>query len=507
MKKKFKIGLIIAFLCLAVLGTTACDSLGGGDGEVIQQMVEVTRGDITVSVTGSGKIETSRDAKLIFESAGKVDKILVEEGDRVSKGDVLSRLDTSALELTRAQAQVSLTQAELALTQAQLSQKEAEYNLKNTRDTEDALELALLNAQINLDTAQYNLEQTQDLYTWSDIKIAQADVDESERYLEYCLEKLYKYLPEIKEGVYPKFDEDFSETAGYKVWQDRVVHAQARLNAAKDRLEAMQSGRDTEEVAIKKKQVEAAEMSLAQAQKDLDELAEDIAIQELLVASAKQSVIQAEQSVVLAQQSLDEAQRQLDEATITAPFDGVVAQVLAKEGEIIPSPSYAPKTIIHLINPNYLELVIEVDEIDIPMVELNREAVITVDALPDTEFQGVVTAVYPVPKEEGGVVLYDVKVGLDAPENSRIRVGMSASADIMYEERSNVLMVPSRAIKQDSQGRTIVKVMSNKEVQERPVVLGLDDGLRAEILSGLSEGETVVVEVRARSAPSMGFNQ
>ena len=504
MKKKIGLGLIMTVLCLALLWTTACDPLGGGDGEVSQQLVEVTRGDIAVSVTGSGKIETSREAKLIFGSAGKVDKILVEEGDKVSKGDVLSKLDTSALELTRAQAQVALTQAEVALTQAQLAQKQAEYNLKNTRDTEDVLKLALLNAQINLDTAQYNLEQTQDLYTWSDIKIAQADVDEAERYIEYILEKLGHYLPAPQAG-YQEPEEDYSKTEGYKVWQERLVHAQSRLNTARDRLDAMLSGSDAEEVVIKQKQVEAAEMSLAQAQKDLDELAEDIAIQELLVASAKQSVMQAQQSVGLAQQSLDEARRQLDEATITSPFDGIVAQVLAKEGEIIPSPSYAPKTIIHLINPNYLELVIEVDEIDIPMVELDREAVISVDALPDTEFKGVVTAVCPVPKEEGGVVLYDVKVGLDAPENSRIRVGMSASADILYEERSHVLMVPSRAIKQDSQGRTIVKVMSNGEVQERPVVVGLEDGLRTEILSGLSEGETVVVEVRARSAPSMGF--
>jgi HlyD family secretion protein len=506
MKKKIKLGLILTILCLALLWTTACDSLGGGGDEVSQQMVEVARGDITVSVTGSGTIETSREAKLTFGSAGKVDKILVEEGDEVKEGDVLSRLDISALELNYAQAQVSLTQAELALTQAQLTQKEAEYNLKNTRDTEAALKLALLNAQINLDTAKYNLEQTQDLYTWSDIKIAQADVDEAERYVEYVLEKLGHYLP-VPEAGSQEPEEDYSKTEGYKIWQERLVHAQSRLNAAEDRLDAMLSGSDAEEVVIKQKRVEAAEMSLAQAQKDLDELAEDIAIQELLVASAEQSVMQAQQSVGLAQQSLDEAQRQLDEATIIAPFDGIVAQVLAKEGEIIPSPSYAPKTIIHLINPNYLELVIEVDEIDIPMIELDREAVVTVDALPDTEFKGVVTAVCPVPKEEGGVVLYDVKVGLDAPENSRIRVGMSASADIIIEEHSDILLVPSRAIDKNEQGQTIVKVMSNGEVQERPVVVGLDDGLRTEILSGLSEGETVVVEVRARSTPSMGFNQ
>ena len=94
-----------------------------------------------------------------------------------------------------------------------------------------------------------------------------------------------------------------------------------------------------------------------------------------------------------------------------------------------------------------MELVVDVDEIDIPRVKLDQEAVITLDALPDTEFQGTVTAIYPVPKEEGGVVLYEVRLSLDIPEDSGIKVGMSASADVMIEKRSDVLLVPSRAVR------------------------------------------------------------
>ncbi len=483
--RKVIFGLVLAILCLALLMTTACNPLGGGKEVVSQQLVKVTRGDLTVSVTGSGKIETSFEARLSFGSTGKVDKILVKEGDGVKVGDVLAKLDISALELAHAQAKVALTQAEGALKQAQLAQKTAEYNLKDTRDTEDALKLALFKAQIDSKTAKYNLEKTQDLYNWSDVKIAQADVDEAERYVEDTMEKLGRYEP---------------GTPGYESWQDILVHAQSRLDTAKDRLEAMISGRDIEEVAIKKLQLEAAEMAVAQAQKNLEELSEDITIQELQVESANQSVEQAQQSVELARQSLDEAQRQLDEATITAPFDGVVAQVLVKEGDNIPSPSMAPQTIIHLIDPSQMELVVEVDEVDIPRVSLNQEAIIDVDALPGAEFKGVVTAVCPVPKEEGGVVLYDVRLSLDVPEDSGIKVGMSASADIIVDKHSQVLMVPSRAIEKESQGKTIVKVMSDEQVQERPVVVGLDDGLRVEILSGLSEGETVVMESRVKQA-------
>jgi len=165
----------------------------------------------------------------------------------------------------------------------------------------------------------------------------------------------------------------------------------------------------------------------------------------------------------------------------------------------------APKTIIQMINPDYLELVIEVDEIDIPLVELGQEAAVSVDALPGNEYKGVVTAVYPVPMEVGGVVLYQVKIGLDTSENSGIKVGMSASADIVAEKHENVLMVPSRAITRNDQGQTIVKVVVNDQAQEREVVVGLDDGLRAEIVSGVNEGETVVVEVKVKSTSGMSF--
>ena len=91
MKNKIKLGFVLTVLCLTLLGITACE--GGGEG-VSQQQVEVERGDIAISVTGSGTVEATRESRLTFGSAGKVEKILVKEGDEVRKGDVLAKLDT-----------------------------------------------------------------------------------------------------------------------------------------------------------------------------------------------------------------------------------------------------------------------------------------------------------------------------------------------------------------------------------------------------------------------------
>lgn len=484
MKKKLTLGFILTVVLLSLLGTTACDSLGGSKDTVNQQLVNVTRGDLTMSVSGKGKIETSREARLTFGSAGKVEKMLVKEGDRVKAGDVLAKIDASPLELALNQSQMAVTQAVVALTQAQLAQQTAEYNLENTRNSEDTLKLALLNAQIALDIAKNNLAAG---ITAIDFNTILAELNKAKAWYDYV-----KRMPQGGTG-----DSDS--------WSLVLDRAKERLDTVQANYDNSLAGYDSRQVNLKKKQVEAAEKSVALAQKNIDELDKSIALHELQVTSTEQAVKQAQQAEDLARESLADSRRQLGEATIYAPFDGVVSMVLAKEGDIIPSPSMAPQTIIKIIDPDSLELVIEVDEIDIPQVKLAQEVTVNMDALPKAVFAGRVTAVYPVPLEVGGVVLYKVRINLDVQGESEIKVGMSASADIVAEKHENVLLVPSRAIGKNEQGQAIVKVKVNEQIQERAVVVGLDDGLKAEIIGGLSEGETVVVEVRVKSTSGMSL--
>ncbi len=102
------------------------------------------------------------------------------------------------------------------------------------------------------------------------------------------------------------------------------------------------------------------------------------------------------------------------------------------------------------------------------------------------------------------MVVYEVKISFDVPEDYGLKAGMSASADIVIDERSNILLVPSRAITQDSQGNPVVKVVFNEQIEERPVVTGISDGFDTEIVSGLSEGDVVVIETKAKpSAPGL----
>jgi RND family efflux transporter MFP subunit len=477
MKKKLLVCLAVAAALLILLGMSACT--GGSQDTVSQQPVAVERGDLALRVTGSGKIETSREARLAFGSGGKVAEILVKEGERVAAGTVLARLDTRPLELALSQSRTARTRAEGDYGQAQLAWKTAEYELENTRDSLESLQLALLKAQIERDAAQAALDTS---ISAVDFTAVQAELNRARYWYDYVL--------------------TMKDTGGDD-WPAVLERAEESLAVAQANYDNVLAGYGSSQVNLKKKQLEAAELSVELAQKNIDDLDRTIALQELQVAAAEQSVDLAQQAVELARQAVVDAQRQLDEATLAAPFDGVVAQVFTEEGDIVPSPSMSPQPIVRIINPDYLELLIDVDEIDIPLVSLGQEVSVEVDALPDKALGGRVTSIYPVPSEVGGVVLYKVRIGLDRPGDSGIKVGMSASADIVAEQHHDVLIVPSRAVTRSDQGQTIVKVQTDEGIQERPVEVGLDDGLRAEIISGLSEGETVIVEVKVRGSSSL----
>ena len=152
-----------------------------------------------------------------------------------------------------------------------------------------------------------------------------------------------------------------------------------------------------------------------------------------------------------------------------------------------------------------MELKVEVDEIDIADVKPGQRALIEVDALPDLQLEGEVTSISTLSIETGGLVLYEVTISLNASPDSGLKIGMSVIADIIINERNNVLLVPDRAISQDSQGDPIVKVMANEEIEERSVVLGISDGFDTEIVDGLNEGDIVVVETKVKSSTTALF--
>ena len=390
---------IILLLSLVLIGSLSCSPAESSAQEPHQQLLE--QGDLTVTVSGSGNIEVANELKLTFSLVGKVDKIYVEEGDEVSEGEVLAELDTDALELALNEAQATLNQAQVTSNQAQIAVAQAQADVTQAQ-------AGVTQAQVNLKNAEIALELARTTYSVSDIRAAEADVDVAQRNFDEALFVFSKYDP---------------GTIGYERYQEVLLQSEAGLKAANDTLDAMLTGFDVKEVASKRLKVEATQQSLEAARQSFDLAKQSVELDQ-------QSLEIANQSVALARQSVELAQKQFDEATLTAPFGGLVARVSVDEGDTISTIT----TIVHLIDPNSMELNIEVDEIDIPGVKLGQRAIIEVDALPDLPLEGKVSSISLLPTIETGLIMYDVKIEFNVPEGTVLRAGMSATADIVIAE-------------------------------------------------------------------------
>lgn len=383
MKRKWFV--LIAATCL--LGSVFTSCAGGGND--VQTTQEVVRGDLIISVDVSGNLEMPHKANLSFGATGVVKEITVDEGEEVSEGQILAKLDAPSLE-------------------ASARMRQAEYEMA---------ELALMETIFPHYSYRYSSDQPG---VWLALDEAQADLEEARRLL--------------NEG---KTDE-----------------AQDLLGRVKDNLDK----------AEKKSQARVWALPL--------------------------SVKLAELQVDQANAALDMAKADLAKATLTALFDGVVADIMINEGQQLSTMTYADPAII-LIDPSETEMNGVIDEIDVSKVKLGQEANIILDALPDKELRGEVTFVSNAGTVEAGVVFYKTTITLENPDKE-LRDGMSATAEIIIDRRDNVLLIPNRAIR-GSWDNPWVEVVTAGEIEQREVSLGVSDGIVTEVLSGLEEGEQVVV--------------
>lgn len=234
-----------------------------------------------------------------------------------------------------------------------------------------------------------------------------------------------------------------------------------------------------------KEQLTVSRARLAAAQKGL----------ELAKAGYDEDIKMASAELERAKASLADAKVQLSYATITAPIDGVIASVSTQEGETVAAGLNAP-TFVTIIDLNRLQVDAFVDEVDIGKVEPGQRAIFTVDSFPDREFEGKVAAIYPKAVIQENVVNYDVVVQVDRASGGFLRPEMTANVTVFLEARENVLSVPNKAIKREG-GKSVVYVFSDGKPQPRNIKVGWKDSQYTEVLSGLSEGETVLLDAPA----------
>jgi len=338
-----------------------------------------------------------------------------------------------------------------------------------------SLELSLAQAEASVAQAKYNLQKVQETPLPEEIESARAAIVSAEEYLAY-LQENKKSLEDALVVAQDSYDQAklFNQPLALHQAQANLSRAQAAISA------------NNAEILRAQANLLSAQAQLARLLKPADPLA---------IEACKAQLSSAEKSVV-------EIKRQIEESVITAPTDGEIAEkVTVNEGDVVP----AGKVIFHVVDTSAVDLVIDVDEMDIPGVTLEQVANITVDALPGLLLLGKVKYISPLPSESGGVILYKVTLEVERPDNVALKAGMSASADIIIARRDGVIILPSRAIFQDDRGNNFVLVQTGTGTETRSIRTGISDEFNTEIVEGLYLGEKVVIvqSSKTESFPSL----
>ena len=223
----------------------------------------------------------------------------------------------------------------------------------------------------------------------------------------------------------------------------------------------------------------------------------DRAVSQIIVDSAKQR--QAQAQVAAAEASLKQLEEQLGYTTITSPIDGVVLSRDVQMGDAVSSILVLGSTATLVMTLGDIHEVYvkgKVDESDIGKVYLGQAARIKVQSFRDKTFQGKVTKIAPLGVEKDNVTTFEVQISIENP-GGELKANMTANAEIVLEEHKHVLTVPEQAVLYDKDRNATVWVPDAHGKDGHrivPIKVGLSNGSRIEVTSGLKSGDTVVLQ-------------
>ena len=281
-----------------------------------------------------------------------------------------------------------------------------------------------------------------------------------------------------------------------------LAGAQADLKRAE--VDAMGVDIPTLKRAFERATQMAGEGVVSQAALDEAQRAYEMAVNKQKVAQAqvtvfKAKVAQAKAEVQRNTANLQQLKEQLGYTTITAPIDGIVLSRDVEVGDAVSSIlvlGSSATLVMTLGDTKEVYVKGKVDESDIGKVYLDQPARIKVESFKDKSFNGKVTKISPMGTEKDNVTTFEVRVSIINP-GGELKAAMTANAEIILEEHKKVLMIPEGSIIYDKDKKASVEVpdAKGKDGKRKVAVnIGISNGAKTELLSGLKEGEEVVLQ-------------
>lgn len=506
-KKKIIIGSVaVVLLGIIIIGSIFATRKDTPEVTVVK--IE-TRRELRSTVTASGEVRPIQFINLTSEVQGRIEEIYVKEGDQVTKGQPLVRLDPNQLQ--------SSTDAQLASVQA--AQTETQVSRSQVVAAQNQLSQAQqgLNAsQAQIDTAlqQVATARQQVVNATQQVDTAQTDVDRARKDLETANRELKRTTQLLEAQVASRLQ--------YDADKDKVDQAQISLRNALARLQSQRNA-----VTIAEKQVNEAQARVNEARARANQ--QSVAVKDARRGvdtasySADATSKRAEQQAAL----LRGTRSQRDKSMQTAPINGVIADIPSKVGTFAVA-NLSSTPLLTIADMSTINVEVKVDETEIDKVEVGQTAKIKVDAFGEKEILGEVTQKTPLAlgksQTSGGLstninvqeakefrVVIQLKDVADAVREG-LRPGMSATATITTKTVENVVTVPLQAIiekqPEAAPSPTVqgdapasnekpkpikgVYVMDGNKVKFVEVTTGITGESDIQITSGLSEGQEVI---------------
>lgn len=217
------------------------------------------------------------------------------------------------------------------------------------------------------------------------------------------------------------------------------------------------------------------------------------------VGVSRADIERARAQVAQAQASLDRAEEDLRNSTIFSPMDGIVLSRDVEVGDAVSSilvVGSQAKLVMTLGDTSSVYVKGKVDEADIGRVFIGQPARIVVESFKDKKFTGKVTLISPLGVEKDNVTTFEVRVSIQNSDGL-LKANMTTNAEIILEEKKDVLVIPESAVIYDKERKASVEIPDatvpggKKKI---PVTIGLANGVKAEIVSGLREGDKIVLQ-------------
>ena len=189
--------------------------------------------------------------------------------------------------------------------------------------------------------------------------------------------------------------------------------------------------------------------------------------------------------------AVSEAERKLDDLILTSPINGIITYIDIKVGQEIEAQT---TTQVKITDLSKFHIEADIDEIDIGKLKEGQKATVVLDAYPDEKLIGSIYYISQIGDESTGAVTYEVRFDIKDNKGLKIRALMSATIDIEIEGKKNVLILPNNVITEKDEKKFVIMVKGD-EKREVEIETGYSDGINTEIVSGLKEGDKVVIQI------------